>query len=671
MMLSAFIALMCFLPYITAQNSTILYSKSRWLQLPPTPKLPLQLIGQYAKINDIGIWYTIYGSNNATSLLFLHGGFANSNYWGLQVEELKSFYRCILMDSRGQGRSFTTSTDITYDLMTSDVIALLDYLNIERVHLVGWSDGAIIGLNLAMNHPNRLISLFAFGANYGPTGVKDVSTSPVFMTYLERTKTEYEAMNPVNNYSNLYNNLTSMWAKFPNWTQQDFTRIDKKLSIWIVDGDHEEAIFRNQPDDMTSWIPQASQLILPGTSHFAFIQDPITFTMFVKRFLTEIDCPSCTDTIWVPSVASSLFNARTLAQPAGTSPILVYVGTYTGKSENDSKGIYAFAFDSKDSSLKPLGLVAVTQNPTYVLMHPSRRYILSVNEAEKGQVNAFKINSIQTAELIFINQQSSGGSYPIYLSSDALGHYIFVANYISGTVAVLPFDTNYGRIQDSTGIYQQNGSSIDPESQTSSHPHCILLDKKEEYAISADLGSDELYVYRFISTNGTLKKQYISKSRQPGDGPRHLIFNNNQKYVYVINELSSSITVFTYYPILRAIQTISTLPQNFTSINYAAELLVHPVSNKFLYASNRGHDSIVVFAIDNATGYLNIIQHVHVQGRTPRHFNILPDGAHLIVANQDSNNLVVFSINTTTGMLTVTDSSVQVSKPTSVAFLIP
>ncbi|CAF4271393.1 unnamed protein product [Rotaria sp. Silwood2] len=304
---SVFIMLIYFLPYITTQNSTVLYSKYRWLQLPATPKLSPYPIGQYAEINNILIWYTIYGSDNAIPLLFLHGGFANSDYWGLQVGELKSLYRCILMDSRGQGRSFTSSTNITYDLMTSDVIALLDYLNIERVHVVGWSDGGIIGLNLAMNYQNRLISLFAFGASYVPTGAKDVFISPVFMAYIERTKVEYEAMNPVKDYSSLYNNLTSMWAILPNWTQQDFERIDKNLPIWIVDGDHEEAIFRSQPDDMTSWIPQASELILPGTGHFAFIQDPVVFTAFVKHFVTEIDCPSCIDMILASSAASSIF----------------------------------------------------------------------------------------------------------------------------------------------------------------------------------------------------------------------------------------------------------------------------------------------------------------------------------------------------------------------------
>lgn len=351
-----------------------------------------------------------------------------------------------------------------------------------------------------------------------------------------------------------------------------------------------------------------------------------------------------------------------------SSSTLVYVGGYTGKND-DNKGIYAFVFNNDDSSLKSLGLSVNTQNPTFLLVHPTQQYILSVNEIEDGKVSLFKVNSTMPHKLILADQQSSGGSYPIYLSSDKLGRYIFVANYLSGTVTILPFDSIHGRIQRATGIYQQTGSSIDPESQTSSHPHCIVLDNKEEYAISADLGSDELYMYRFMSSNGMLEKQYILKSSQPGDGPRHIIFDKNQKYVYVINELSSSISVFEYDPTVRAIQTISTLPDNFTSVNYAAELRIHPTLHKFLYASNRGHDSIVVFMIDNTTGKLTTIQHISVQGRTPRHFNILPNGKHLIVANQDSDNLVVFLIDLTTGKLKPTNVSVPVSKPTYVTFL--
>ncbi|CAF2597853.1 unnamed protein product [Rotaria sp. Silwood2] len=293
-MYSVFVALICFLPYITTQNSTIVYSKYRWLRLPATPQLPHPRTGQYADINNIRIWYTIYGPEHATTILFLHGGLCNSNYWGLQVRELKSFYRCILMDSRGQGRSFTSSANITYDLMMSDVVALLNYLKIKRVHLVGWSDGAIIGLNLAMNYPNRLISLFAYAANYVPSGLRDTSTWPLNTAVFERAKAEYEAMSPINDFSNILNILSFMWATLPNWNQQDFERIDEKLLIWIVDGDHDVTIFRSQPDDMFSWIPQASELIIPETGLVAFMQDPELFTILLKRFLTEADCPHCT-----------------------------------------------------------------------------------------------------------------------------------------------------------------------------------------------------------------------------------------------------------------------------------------------------------------------------------------------------------------------------------------
>ena len=296
--------------------------------------------------------------------------------------------------------------------------------------------------------------------------------------------------------------------------------------------------------------------------------------------------------------------------------------------------------------------------------------MLSVNELNEGQVNAFKINSRQTGQLTLVDQQSSRGNYPIYLSSTKRGQYVFVANYMSGTVAVLPFDAENGNFQSVTGVYQQYGSSIDLESQTSSHPHCILLDTKEEYALSADLGSDELYLYRFNSTDGTLHKLHVTKSKHAGDGPRHLIYSYDGNYVYVMNELASTITVFQYSPFLRVIQTISTLPKNFTSVNYGAELLLHPISGKFLYASNRGHESIVVFAVDEATGFLTTVQYANVQGLTPRNFNILPDGTYLMVANQDSNNLAIFSIDQTTGKLTCIDSSIHVSKPTCVTFLI-
>jgi pimeloyl-ACP methyl ester carboxylesterase len=146
----------CLIVSIKAENSTILYSENPWLRLPATPQLPFPNHGQYAAINGIQIWYIIYDPNTGTPLLFIHGGFANSNYWASQIQQLKSVYRCIFMDSRGQRRSTMSSTGISYDLMKSDAIALLDYLGIQKIHLIGWSDGAIIGLNIAMNYPNRL-----------------------------------------------------------------------------------------------------------------------------------------------------------------------------------------------------------------------------------------------------------------------------------------------------------------------------------------------------------------------------------------------------------------------------------------------------------------------------------------------------------------------------------
>ena len=281
----ASIVLLCAVVCLADDSSKTTDTVYPWLRLPPTPRLSLLPIGRYARIRDIRVWFNIYGLLNTVPVLFLHGGFANSDYWGLQVQDLQKSYRCIVMDSRGQGRSTSSSASITYDQMTSDVVALLDYLDIKRVHVVGWSDGAIIGLNLAMKYPTRLISLFAFAANYVPSGVKDISASPAFMEYLTRTETEYKMINPSNNYPDLYNNLTTMWATQPNWSQNNFAQIRRDLPVWIVDADHEEAIYREQPDTMTSWIPQAGELILPRTSHFAFLQDAKSFTSNLKTFL--------------------------------------------------------------------------------------------------------------------------------------------------------------------------------------------------------------------------------------------------------------------------------------------------------------------------------------------------------------------------------------------------
>jgi 6-phosphogluconolactonase len=352
------------------------------------------------------------------------------------------------------------------------------------------------------------------------------------------------------------------------------------------------------------------------------------------------------------------------------SSTIVFIGTGTGDGPKDSKGVYAFVLDEVKSTLTPLGLSGATINPTYILVHPSHKYLYAANGLGNGTVTAFAIDPTQPGHLHLINHQSSHGNGPCYLSTNRAGDYIFVANYNSGTVAVLPINTTDGSVQQFTGFDQQTGSSVDPMRQKSAHAHCILLDKTEQYALSADLGSDQIYHYKFFSNNGSLSRTLITKAGKPGDGPRHITLPSNEKFVYVINELKSEITVFNYLPTMTPIQSISTLPENFTAMNTAAEILLYPITEKYLYASNRGHDSIAVFSVDTNTGFLSLIQHISVQGHTPRNFNISPNGKFLIVANQDSNNLVLFTIDEKTGKLTATGSSVEISQPMCVKYLV-
>lgn len=278
--------LLCFVPLIVTKDTTVLHNKYAWLRLPRTPKLPNPSKGDYAHINDIDIWYAVFGSAKNPPVVFLHGGFGNSDYWGLQVRELKSTYRCIVMDSRGQGRSTMTSDGITYETMASDVVGLLDHLDITKAHIVGWSDGGIISLMLAMNYPDRVLSIFAFAANYVPSGTKDVFASEVFVAFLKRTEVEYQTLNPQKDYAALNSSLMTLWSSNPNWSQEDFAEIDEKLAVLIVDGDRDEAIYREQQDTMSSWIPQSGELIIPASSHFAFMQHPEMFTALLTGFLS-------------------------------------------------------------------------------------------------------------------------------------------------------------------------------------------------------------------------------------------------------------------------------------------------------------------------------------------------------------------------------------------------
>jgi pimeloyl-ACP methyl ester carboxylesterase len=257
----------------------------QWLTLPPTPSLPHAAKSGYAPVNGIKIWYAEFG--RGAPVILLHGGLANSNYWGKLVPALAPHYRVIVMDSRGHGRSSRDEKPYGYDLMAADVVALMDYLKIDKAALIGWSDGAIIGLDIAMHHPERLTELFAFAANSDPSAVKDVEHDPVFGAFIARARTEYEKLSPTpKEYDAFLKQITKMWDSEPHWTAADLAAI--KVPTWIVDADHDEAIKRDNTLFMADNIPGSGLLIQPEVSHFSFLQDPQQFNADVLHFLEHV-----------------------------------------------------------------------------------------------------------------------------------------------------------------------------------------------------------------------------------------------------------------------------------------------------------------------------------------------------------------------------------------------
>jgi 6-phosphogluconolactonase len=352
---------------------------------------------------------------------------------------------------------------------------------------------------------------------------------------------------------------------------------------------------------------------------------------------------------------------------------LVYVGSYT---RGDAKGIHAYRFDSSGGTLTPLGLAGETPNPSFLAIHPNHRYLYSVSEISEyegkkaGAVAAFAINP-ETAKLTFLNKVSSHGAGPCHVVVDRSGKNVLVANYGGGSVAVLPIKED-GSLAEASSVVQHTGSSVDPERQTKPYAHSANMSPDNRFVVVADLGLDELLVYHFDPVRGSLTPNDPPFAKvHPGSGPRHFAFDPNGKFGYVINEMGSTVTAFSWDAargVLTEIQTVSTKPEGYTGENDTAEVQVHP-NGKFLYGSNRGNDSIVVFAINQSDGTLTPIEHVSTQGKTPRNFAIDPTGSYLIAANQDSNSLVVFKIDSNTGRLTPTGQIVDVGSPVCVEFL--
>jgi 6-phosphogluconolactonase len=378
--------------------------------------------------------------------------------------------------------------------------------------------------------------------------------------------------------------------------------------------------------------------------------------------------------------ASWTLTLAAIAQPpretAPADRTLVYVGTYTsGKST--SKGIYAFELLPADLTLRPLGLVAETANPSYLDIDAARRRLFAVNEVSElegektGGVSAFSIDP-PTGKLTFLNQRPSKGTSPCFLRLDRSGRHALVANYGSGSIAVLPIGAD-GRLGDASSVVQHAGSSVHPQRQQGPHAHCLVLDPGNRFAFACDLGLDQVLSYRFDAEKGTLTPNDPAfVAVKPGAGPRAMAFRPDGRFAYLGNEMQSTLTVFRYDEQtgrLTEIQTVSTLPDGFSANNSIAEVAVHPSGN-YLYVSNRGHDSVAAFAIDRDKGTLTFVAHQSTGGRTPRHFGLDPSGRSLIAANQQSDTLVPHWIDAATGRL---KASVPVAAPTPVyvAFLPP
>ncbi len=357
---------------------------------------------------------------------------------------------------------------------------------------------------------------------------------------------------------------------------------------------------------------------------------------------------------------------------AAESHMLAYIGGYTGPK---SKGIYVSRFDTDKGQLSAPELAVETESPSFLALDPHRHFLYAVGEVNRsdgkptGSVSAFSMDTL-TGKLTLLNRQSSGGAGPCHLAVDQSGKCVIVANYGNGSVAALPISEN-GKLGEPSTVIQHQGSSADAKRQEGPHAHCITIDPANRYALACDLGLDKVLVYRVDPSKAALVvNDPPSASIKPGSGPRHLAFHPNGRVVFVVNEMSSTLTALRFDPghgVLTEVQTISTVPENFHGDNTCAEVQVHP-SGRFVYGSNRGHDSIAVFGVDLKTSQIKPLQHEPTQGKTPRHFAIDPSGKWLLAENQASDSITLFSLNPKTGLLTPTGQKVDIGGPVCIVF---
>lgn len=350
----------------------------------------------------------------------------------------------------------------------------------------------------------------------------------------------------------------------------------------------------------------------------------------------------------------------------------IYIGTYTS---GESEGVYIARMNTSTGALKITGSARHSANPSFLAIDPQGRYLYAADEIQEfegkpcGAVTAFAIDRANGG-LRHLNRQFSHGGAPCYVMVDKSARHVLVANYSGGNAAVLPIHSD-GSLGEATSVVQHEGSSINEERQEAPHAHSILLDAENGHAFVCDLGLDRVMVYAYDGEAGRLGRADTPwVSVKPGAGPRHLAFHPDGKSAYVVNELDSTLTVFAYgakFGRLTERKTVSMLPDDFSGENSGADVHVHP-TGRFLYASNRGHDSIAVFAIDDRDGGVTLIQHESTQGEFPRNFAIDPSGTFLLAANQKSDSIVSFRINPDSGRLSPTGHRLEVPIPVCVRF---
>jgi 6-phosphogluconolactonase len=358
---------------------------------------------------------------------------------------------------------------------------------------------------------------------------------------------------------------------------------------------------------------------------------------------------------------------------ASARDTLVYAGTYTGK---ESQGIYFYKL--QDARLVPMGLAAETPSPAFLAIDPKRRILFAVNETNSfagkptGGVSSFAIDPA-SGKLTLLSQRPSMGTGPCHIALDRECKNAIVANYSSGSVAVFPIAVD-GKLAEASDVEQHEGSSVDPQRQKGPHAHCVTFDPANKFVFVCDLGLDKVMIYRFDAEHGKLTPNDPAfVETRKGAGPRHMVFRPDGKFAYVVNELDSTVTSYAYDPqkgALSMIESVSTLAAKFSGPNTTAEIAVHP-GGKFLYASNRGSDTIALFKIDANSGKLTWVEEQKTGGKTPRYFGIQPPGDLMVIANQDSSTLVLAPIDPANGTIRPAAASTQCPSPVSAVFLSP